>query len=958
MGPGENAGAVDVGAGHAVAFKVESHNHPSAVEPFQGAATGVGGILRDVFALGSPADRGARLAAVRRALTRSAPATCSTGWSPGSATTATRSGCPPWAARSTSRRRTSTTAWSTRCAWGWRGRTAWCASAAAGPGNLVVLLGASTGRDGIGGASVLASAELAEGEEKRPSVQIGDPFEEKKLMECCLELLDRGLLVALQDLGAAGLTSSSAEMASAGGVGIDLAVDRVPLREADMEPFEIMISESQERMLAVVEPASARRRDRRSASGGRRAPRRSERSPTPARTSGAAGRATWSPTCPCPRWSTRARCTTSSPSSPTSGCTATEASLDRGADPDEILLGPARLRRASPRSAGRSSSTTRSSSRGPCAGPGSADAAVLRLDETGSAIAVAIDGNGRRVACDPYRGTIEAVLECAQNLACVGAEPLGLTNCLNFGNPEKPHVAWQLDRSVQGLADACAALGVPVVGGNVSLYNETEAGPIYPTPVVGMVGELPDPARARRNGAARGRRDRAGGAVRALAGRIGAGEAARRPGNGLPGVSIEAVARRDRAGARGRARGDRDGRPRRQRRRPRLRPGRVRDRGRAWASASTSIALVELRGARGRDLPVRRGPGRVRDRRRGDRRQTRSPTEGRSARYRRACDRGGRGRPDRDLRRGSRGLGRARRRRASLALASPGRMTQRVYQGLDVVRYHAAARGRGIRGRSGVRGRTRPMASPPRRSSRFGCQFAPTPGSRGGAAFWRSPGSQRPPAVAPVHGGLRAQGRCRPSRKAQHHSDPYRRPGFRQFSTRTMPKTMRLLAGHGTTFTNSIVTTPLCCPSRATSLTGQYGHNHGVLRTSPGYPDLREKRNVLPVWLHRAGYRTAHIGKYLNEYSETARPGGRRTRLGRMGHRPERAGPPLLQILAVAQRPEGELRASVGRPRDPRVEPRGAQVDPDLRARGRPLYLQLDQRAPHRSDRGSARALQ
>ena len=192
MGPGENAGAVDVGGGHAIAFKVESHNHPSAVEPFQGAATGVGGILRDVFALGRPADRGSRLASLRRALLRALRATCSTGWSPASATTATRSAFRRWAARSTSSRRTSTTAWSTRCAWGWPEPTGMVRSAAAGPGNVVVLLGASTGRDGIGGASVLASAELAEGEEKRPSVQIGDPFEEKKLMECCLELLDRG----------------------------------------------------------------------------------------------------------------------------------------------------------------------------------------------------------------------------------------------------------------------------------------------------------------------------------------------------------------------------------------------------------------------------------------------------------------------------------------------------------------------------------------------------------------------------------------------------------------------------------------------------------------------------------------------------------------------------------------------------------------------------------------------
>ncbi|HEX8067777.1 MAG TPA: phosphoribosylformylglycinamidine synthase subunit PurL, partial [Thermoleophilaceae bacterium] len=253
MGPGENAGAVDVGDGLAVAFKVESHNHPSAVEPFQGAATGVGGILRDVFAIG------ARPIAIldslrfgeldsprsRYLLDRAVAGIGHYGNSIGVATV----GGEIYFER----------AYEHNClvnamCLGIAPRERLVRSAAAGPGNLLVLLGALTGRDGIGGASVLASAELGEDEDKRPTVQIGDPFEEKKLLECSLELLDRGLLVALQDLGAAGLTSSSSEMAAKGGVGIDLDVRRVPLREADMEPFEIMISESQERMLCVVEP--------------------------------------------------------------------------------------------------------------------------------------------------------------------------------------------------------------------------------------------------------------------------------------------------------------------------------------------------------------------------------------------------------------------------------------------------------------------------------------------------------------------------------------------------------------------------------------------------------------------------------------------------------------------------------------------------------------------------------
>jgi phosphoribosylformylglycinamidine synthase len=355
----------------------------------------------------------------------------------------------------------------------------------------VVILGASTGRDGIGGASVLASAELEAGDEKRPSVQIGDPFEEKKLMECCLELLDRGLLVALQDLGAAGLTSSSGEMAAKGGVGIEIDVERVPLREADLEPFEVMISESQERMLAVVDPA---RLDDVLAV--------CERWQTGA---AAIGTVTDTPRIRvlrgeevvgdvpvgvlvdgCPLYDLE-------PEEPEGWMYGDETTLEVG-DPGQVLVSLL----ASPSIASKrwafeqydsivQSRTVRR--------PESADAAVLKL-EGGGAIAVAIDGNGRRVACDPYGGTIEAVLECAQNLACVGAEPLGVTNCLNFGNPEKPGVAWQLERSTQGLADACRALEVPVVGGNVSLYNETETGPIYPTPVIGMVGELPDPERA------------------------------------------------------------------------------------------------------------------------------------------------------------------------------------------------------------------------------------------------------------------------------------------------------------------------------------------------------------------------------------------------------------------------------------------------------------------------------
>jgi phosphoribosylformylglycinamidine synthase subunit PurL len=493
MGPGENAGAVDVGDGYAVAFKVESHNHPSAVEPFEGAATGVGGILRDVFALGArpiailDSLRFGELDSVRsRHLLDGAVR--GIGHYGNSIGVATVGGEIYFEAP-----------YEHNClvnamCVGLARQGDMVRAAAAGVGNAVVLLGASTGRDGIGGASVLASAELGDGDDaKRPTVQIGDPFEESKLLECCLELLARGLLVSLQDLGAAGLTSSAGEMASAGGVGIDIDVTRVPLREADMEPFEIMVSESQERMLAVVEAervaevlavcekwqTGAAEIGAVTDSGRVRVLRGSETVgdvPVEALVDG------------CPLYDLAT-------AEPEAWIYGNRATLAAGASPEETLL--ALL--AAPSVASKrwafeqydSIVGSRTARR-----PESADAAVLAIPEAGNAIAVSIDGNGRRVACDPYAGTVEAVLECAQNLACAGAEPLGLTNCLNFGNPEKPAPAWQLDRAIAGLADACAALGVPVVGGNVSLYNEGPEGPIYPTPVVGMVGELPDAARA------------------------------------------------------------------------------------------------------------------------------------------------------------------------------------------------------------------------------------------------------------------------------------------------------------------------------------------------------------------------------------------------------------------------------------------------------------------------------
>jgi phosphoribosylformylglycinamidine synthase subunit PurL len=501
MGPGENAGAIDVGDGLAVVFKVESHNHPSAVEPFQGAATGVGGILRDIFALG------ARPVAVLDSLRFGDLDTPRTRYLlehvvAGIGAYGNSVGVPTVGGEVYFEPPYEQNCLVNAMCVGLAPADRLIRSAAAGPGNVIVLLGARTGRDGIGGASVLASAELEEGDAKRPSVQIGDPFAESKLIECCLELVDAELLVSLQDLGAAGLSSSTSEMASKGGVGIDLDVAKVPLREPGMEPFEIMISESQERMLCVVEPAQLD-----------------------------------AVLAVCERWETRATpigevtdngrlrvfegaqlvgdmpvtalvdeapvydLDPQEPADRLASFAAPKPRIAEDARHDDVL----RALLGSENVASRrwvfeqydslvGSRTVRR--------PQQADAAVLRLAlediRTDRALAVSIDGNGRRVAHDPYIGAAEAVAECAANLACVGAAPLGLTNCLNFGNPEKPQVAWQLTRAVEGMAAACRAFGVPVVGGNVSLYNEGPEGPIYPTPVVGMVGELPDATRAGR----------------------------------------------------------------------------------------------------------------------------------------------------------------------------------------------------------------------------------------------------------------------------------------------------------------------------------------------------------------------------------------------------------------------------------------------------------------------------
>jgi len=494
QGPGENAGVVDVGDGLGAAFKVESHNHPSAVEPFQGAATGVGGILRDVFAMG------ARPIAILDSLRFGDPATERTrrlfdgavrgighyGNCVGVANIGGEVRFDPGYEQSC--------LVNAMCIGVLRAEDLKSATAA-GTGNLIVLFGARTGRDGIGGASVLASQDIdAGGDDKRPTVQIGDPYMEKRLIEASLELIASDVLVGLQDLGAAGLASSASEMASRGPVGVRLDLAKVPLREADMEPFEIMISESQERMLACVAPAQL--------------------------AAVQALCARWELECSvigevvegdhlictfgdevvgdipvsalvddCPRYAldpVRPARLAEEPLDP--------AGLGPAPDPTDALT---RLL-AAPNVASKAAVFQQYDQLvggGSVVRPG-ADAGVVRLPGSTRAVAAALDGSGRRTWLDPRRGGRQAVAEAARNVACTGARPLAITNCLNFGNPERGETPYMLVEAVEGMAEACEALGTPVVSGNVSLYNEHAGGPIPPTPIVGCVGLIDDAAHA------------------------------------------------------------------------------------------------------------------------------------------------------------------------------------------------------------------------------------------------------------------------------------------------------------------------------------------------------------------------------------------------------------------------------------------------------------------------------
>jgi phosphoribosylformylglycinamidine synthase II len=525
QGPGENAGIIDIGDGWACAFKIESHNHPSFIEPFQGATTGVGGILRDIFTMG------ARPVAVMDSL-RFGPITGANVERAPSPANAGGKGEAGGGARSTQPHSTraeihrdhsilegvvSGVASYGNCfgvpnlggetkfepcysgnplvnafALGLVRKDEIFYAKAAGEGNPVIYVGAKTGRDGIHGAT-MASEEFSEGSEaKRPNVQVGDPFLEKLLLEACLEAMQTGAIIGIQDMGAAGLTCSTCEMGGRGGVGIEIELDRVPQRETGMTPYEIMLSESQERMLLVAQKGRESEVFRvfekwglDAVEVGKVTPGNTLRVlehgkvvaeiPNPALTDDAPvykrPLARWEP--PVPREM-----------------------------PEHIRLGgvadfTVNLKRllASPNICGKRwvwQQYDHMVQTNTVEAPGAGDAGVIRIKGSQRGLAMALDGNGRWCYLDPRLGAMHAVAEAARKVACSGATPVGATNCLNFGNPEKPHIMWQFSQTIDGITKACEELEIPITGGNVSFYNETLGEGIYPTPVLGVVGILED----------------------------------------------------------------------------------------------------------------------------------------------------------------------------------------------------------------------------------------------------------------------------------------------------------------------------------------------------------------------------------------------------------------------------------------------------------------------------------
>ena len=490
QGPGENAGAIDVGDGWAAVFKIESHNHPSFVEPYQGAATGVGGILRDIFTMG------ARPVASMNSLKFGSFEHPRTRYLLGGVVGGIGGygncvGVPTVAGEVMFDAAYNANILVNAFCLGLVRKGEMMSAKARGVGNPVLYVGSATGRDGIHGAS-MASAEFdKESEAKRPAVQVGDPFTEKLLIEACLEAGKTGAIVAIQDMGAAGLTSSSSEMPSHGGLGIEIDLDQVPLREANLTPYEILLSESQERMLIVAER-------------GREAELQAVFEKWDLHAA-VIGRITDDQ-----RW--RARWHGQVVADIPIGALADDAPLyDRPAAPPKTVPqskaagaekhpAPAKALRAlldNPNVASKKwvyrqyDSIVQSNT---VLGPGS-DAAVLRIKNSRRAMALKVDSNPRACALDPYLGAVGVVCEAARNVACAGARPVGITNCLNYGNPERPEVMWQFIRGVDGLRDASLAFGAPVVSGNVSFYNETEGHAIPPTPTIAVLGVMIDVAK-------------------------------------------------------------------------------------------------------------------------------------------------------------------------------------------------------------------------------------------------------------------------------------------------------------------------------------------------------------------------------------------------------------------------------------------------------------------------------
>jgi phosphoribosylformylglycinamidine synthase subunit PurL len=503
QGPGENAGIIDIGEGWACAFKIESHNHPSFIEPFQGATTGVGGILRDIFTMG------ARPVAVMDSL-RFGPITAQPnqpsasqpdvhrnhsileGVVSGVASYGNCFGVPNLGGETKFEPCYSGNPLVNAFALGLVRKNEIFYARAAGEGNPVIYVGAKTGRDGIHGAT-MASEEFSEASEaKRPNVQVGDPFLEKLLLEACLEAMQTGAIIGIQDMGAAGLTCSTCEMGGRGGVGIEIELDRVPQRETGMTPYEIMLSESQERMLLVAQKGREQEVFRVFEKWGLDAVEVGKVTtgnvlrvlqhgelvaeiPNPALTDEAPlykrPLARWEP--PVPR-----------------------------EKPDHIAF--AESGDFTEELHGLLSSPNISSKRwvwqqydhmvqtNTVDAPGAGDAGVIRIKGSNRGLAMALDGNGRWCYLDPRVGAMHAVAEAARKVACSGATPIGATNCLNFGNPEKPHIMWQFSQTIDGITKACEELEIPITGGNVSFYNETLGEGIYPTPVLGVVGVLED----------------------------------------------------------------------------------------------------------------------------------------------------------------------------------------------------------------------------------------------------------------------------------------------------------------------------------------------------------------------------------------------------------------------------------------------------------------------------------